>query len=383
MLDAQNIPSPCYILEEKKFRDNLSRIKHVAKVAGVEIILALKAFALWKAFPIVRQYITHSTASSPWEAQLGWEQMKAPVHACSPVYTEQDMDRILPFSSHITFNSLAQFEHLYPYIRQSGRDVSCGLRINPEWSPVQEALYNPAMKGSRLGVVRDQMPEKLPGEIEGLHFHVLCESNSYDLEKVLRVVEEKFGKYLPSIKWLNMGGGHLMTHKDYDVKHLVGLLRRFKERYPEVKLILEPGSAFAWQAGFLMATVVDVVHNDGIATAIIDASFTCHMPDCLEMPYKPSIRDTLAAPCDNVLTWEYRIGGNSCLAGDFIREPYHFTHPLCPGDTLFFEDMLHYTSVKTTFFNGIRHPSLALLTRGGNLRILRTFSYEDYRNRMS
>ncbi|MDR3129813.1 MAG: carboxynorspermidine decarboxylase [Tannerellaceae bacterium] len=376
--NIQNIPSPCYVLEETKFRDNLSLIKHVAFSAGVEIILAFKAFSLWKTFPLVKEYISQSTASSPWEARLAWEEMKAPAYTYAPAYTEKDIQEILLFSSHITFNSLTQFHRFYPLLQASGKKISCGLRINPQYSPVGTALYNPAIQGSRLGIVHDQLPDPLPEGVEGLHFHVLCESNSYDLENTFSVVEQRFGNYLPHIKWLNIGGGHLITHKDYDVKHLISLLRTFKARYPHLRLILEPGSAFAWQAGFLLTTVIDIVKNDGIHTAIINASFTCHMPDCLEMPYQPNIRGSIPSYSNVTLPNCYRIGGNSCLAGDFIREPYCFDHPLQPGDTLIFEDMLHYTTVKTTFFNGIRHPAIALLTKEDKLEILRTFSYQDY-----
>jgi carboxynorspermidine decarboxylase len=369
------------VLEERKLRDNLSLIKDVKDRSGVDIILAFKAFALWKAFPIVREYITRSTASSAWEARLAREEMGSKAHTYAPAYTEEDFGEILPFSSHITFNSLAQFHRFYPTVRASGEEVSCGLRINPEYSPVSTALYNPAMPGSRMGVVRDELPDRLPEGIEGLHFHVLCESSSYDLEKTLAIVEERFGTYLPHLKWLNMGGGHLMTSKDYDTYHLIALLGSFKSRYPQLSVILEPGSAFAWQAGFLLTTVVDVVENRGIRTAIIDASFTCHMPDCLEMPYKPVIRQALPSGQEQEGGHAYRIGGNSCLSGDVMGD-WYFRHPLQAGDKLIFEDMLHYTTVKTTFFNGIRHPSIALLTQEDELRIYRTFSYEDYRNRM-
>ncbi|MDR2791625.1 MAG: carboxynorspermidine decarboxylase [Tannerellaceae bacterium] len=382
MLRIEELPSPCYVLEERKLRDNLSLIKDVKERSGVDIILAFKAFALWKAFPIIREYITRSTASSAWEARLAWEEMGSRAHSYAPAYTEADFGEIMSFSSHITFNSLAQFHRFYPAVRTSGRDISCGLRINPEYSPVKTPLYNPSVAGSRLGVTRDGLPDILPEGIEGLHFHVLCESSSYDLEKALSVVEERFGAYLPQIKWLNMGGGHLMTRADYDTEHLISLLRAFKERYPGLSVILEPGSAFAWQAGFLLTTVVDVVENQGVRTAVIDASFTCHMPDCLEMPYQPVIRQAIPAGQEQAGGHAYRIGGNSCLSGDVMGD-WYFPQPLRTGDRLIFEDMLHYTTVKTTFFNGIRHPSIALLTADDKPVIYRTFSYEDYRNRMS
>ena len=378
MIDFEKIPSPCYVMEEKLLRDNLSLIKSVKDRAGVNIILAFKAFALWKAFPIVREYIPYSTASSRFEAQLAFEEMGSRAHTYSPAYTEADFPTILKYSSHVTFNSLSQFERFYPMVQADGGRVSCGLRINPEYSEVETDLYNPCAPGSRMGVTRDLLGDRLPDGIEGLHFHTLCESTSYDLEKTLAVVEERFGQFLPQLKWLNMGGGHLMTREGYDVEHLIGLLRGFKAKYPNLELIMEPGSAFAWRTGFLLTTVVDIVENHGIKTAIIDASFTCHMPDCLEMPYKPAIRNATGAVAGKPT---YRIGGNSCLSGDFMGD-WSFDEPLKVGDKLIFEDMIHYTIVKTTMFNGIPHPSLAMWSKEDKLVMFRTFGYEDYKNRM-
>lgn len=366
-------------MEERLLRRNLSLIKDVADRAGVNIILAFKAFALWKAFPIIREYITGATASSKYEARLAFEEMGSPAHTYSPAYTQADFPDILRYSSHVTFNSLSQFHRFYPQGRTAERPVSFGLRVNPEYSDVETDLYNPCAPGSRMGVVRDQLPDRLPEGLEGFHFHTLCESTSHDLEKTLAEVEKRFGTYLPQLKWLNMGGGHLMTRQGYDREHLISLLRSFKAKYPNLEIILEPGSAFAWQTGFLLATVVDVVENHGIRTAIIDASFTCHMPDCLEMPYKPAIRGAVDGVAGKPA---YRIGGNSCLSGDYMGD-WSFEEPLQPGDRLIFEDMIHYTIVKTTQFNGIPHPSLALWTADDRLEIYRTFGYEDYKNRMS
>ncbi len=379
MIDFKEIPSPCYVMEERLLRRNLSLIKSIKERAGVNIILAFKAFALWKAFPIVREYIPFSTASSKFEAQLAFEEMGNKAHTYSPAYTEADFPAILKYSSHVTFNSLTQFERFYPMVLADGNRVSCGLRINPEYSDVGTDLYNPCAPGSRMGVVRDLLGDRLPEGIEGLHFHTLCESNSYDLEKTLKVVEERFGCFLPQIKWLNMGGGHLMTRKGYDTEHLIRLLCDFRSRHPNLEIIMEPGSAFAWQTGFLLTTVVDIVENHGIQTAIIDASFTCHMPDCLEMPYKPVIRGTME-PTPGKPT--YRIGGNSCLSGDYMGD-WSFEQPLQVGDHLIFEDMIHYTIVKTTMFNGIPHPALALWSKDDLLVMYRQFGYEDYKNRMS
>lgn len=378
MIDFNKIPSPCYVMEEKLFRNNLSLIKDVSEKAGVNIILAFKAFSMWKTFPVVREYIAHSTASSRFEAQMAFEEMGSPAHTYSPAYTEADFPDLLKYSSHITFNSLSQFERFYPMVQAGGNRVSCGIRINPEFSDVETELYNPCAPGSRMGIIRDLLGDTLPEGIEGLHFHTLCESDSFDLERTLAAVERRFGEFLPRIKWLNMGGGHLMTRKGYDTEHLIGLLKAFKAKYPNLEIIMEPGSTFAWQTGFLLTTVVDIVENHGIRTAIIDASFTCHMPDCLEMPYKPVIRfATDAIPGKPT----YRIGGNSCLSGDYMGD-WSFEKPLQVGDKIIFEDMIHYTIVKTNMFNGIPHPSLAMWTKEDNLNILRTFGYEDYKNRM-
>ena len=313
-------PSPCYVLDETLFRRNLTLIRSVKERAGVDIILAFKAFALWKAFPIVREYISCSTASSIHEARLALEEMGSLAHTYSPAYTDADFDEIMRCSSHITFNSLRQYEHFAAKVAAFPRHISCGVRINPEFSDVATDLYNPCAPGSRFGIMASQLPDDLPEGIEGFHCHCHCESTSYALERTLQHVEAKFGKWLPRLKWLNLGGGHLMTRKDYDVEHLITVLQGLKGRYPHLEVILEPGSAFAWQTGPLVASVVDVVENQGIRTAILDVSFTCHMPDCLEMPYQPAVRggETLeadavkhAAPEENV----YRLGGNSCLSG--------------------------------------------------------------------
>ena len=376
--------SPCYVMEESLLRRNLSLIKSVSERAGVDIILAFKAFALWKSFPLFKEYGFCSTASSVNEAQLAFEEMGSLAHTYSPAYTDDNFPVFMKYSSHITFNSLSQLNRFYPLIQTSENNISCGLRINPEYSEVGTDLYNPCAPGSRMGVTADTIGEKLPQGIEGLHFHTLCESTSYDLEKTLNVVESRFGRLLEQAKWLNMGGGHLMTRKDYDTEHLISLLKSFRARHPHLKVILEPGSAFAWQTGYLLTTVVDIVENKGIKTAIIDASFSCHMPDCLEMPYKPVIRgaeditEAAASASQNV----YRIGGNSCLSGDFMGD-WSFEKPLEVGDKLIFEDMIHYTTVKTTMFNGIPHPSIVIIHQDGTPEIYRTYTYEDYKQRMS
>lgn len=380
MIDTNKIPSPAYVLDESLLRKNLALIRSVKERAGVTIILAFKAFALWKSFPIIKEYISHSTASSPWEAQLAWEEMGSKAHTYSPVYTEKDFPTIKACSSHITFNSLSQFHRFYRAVLDNATPISCGLRINPEYSEVATDLYNPAAPGSRLGMIREELGEKLPEGIEGLHFHTLCESSSFALENTLKRVESQFGDLLPQVRWLNMGGGHLMTRNDYDVEHLIGLLQNFKKKYPNLEIILEPGAAFVWQTGVLVSSVVDIVENRGIKTAILDVSFTCHMPDCLEMPYKPVVRGAYQEAQAGKPT--YRLGGNSCLSGDYMGD-WSFDEALQIGDRIVFEDMIHYTIVKTTLFNGIPHPDLCLWREDGALEIYRRFGYEDYKNRMS
>ena len=372
------LPSPCYLLDEALLRRNLQLIKSVKDRAGVDIILAFKAFALWEAFPIVREYILTSTASSIHEARLAYEELGCLAHTYSPAYTDATFDDILRYSSHITFNSLSQFNHFAHRVAAYDRHISCGLRINPEFSDVETDLYNPCAPGSRLGVVVDQLPATLPAGIEGLHFHTLCESTSYDLERTLAVVEERFAPWLSQVKWLNMGGGHLMTRKGYDVEHLIKLLTDFRARHPHLQVIMEPGSAFAWQTGTLETTIVDIVENHGIRTAILDASFACHMPDCLEMPYKPAIR---GAKEGGEAPYTYRMGGNSCLSGDFVGD-WSFDAPLAIGDRIIFEDMIHYTIVKTTMFNGVPHPAIAIRKADGTTQVWKQFTYDDYRNRM-
>lgn len=378
--------TPYYRIEERLLRNNLALIRRTADEAGVEFILAFKAFALWKTFFIFRDYIAHTTASSPNEARLAFEEFGSKAHTYSPAYEDKDFDTIMRCSSHITFNSLQQFEHFYPRIVENGKLISCGLRINPQYSEIETTLYNPCAPGSRFGILAEQLPDKLPEGVEGFHCHNHCESSAAALVHTFEHIEARFAKWLPKIKWLNLGGGHLLTRKDYDVRLLIDTLKSFKARYPQLHLILEPGSAFAWQTGDLFASVVDIVENDGIKTAILNVSFTCHMPDCLEMPYWPAIRgaETLEPPQAAGREREplvYRLGGNSCLSGDFMGY-WRFEQPLQIGDTIRFLDMIHYTTVKTNMFNGIPHPSLVLLRENGEEELLRRFGYEDYRDRM-
>ncbi|MGQ9621451.1 MAG: carboxynorspermidine decarboxylase [Bacteroidales bacterium] len=377
-VDYSKIPSPCYVIDEDRFRNNLSLIRQVAEESGVEIILAFKGFAMWGVFNILREYISGAAASSLNEAKLCYEEIGTRAHTYSPVYKEKEFPEILRYSSHISFNSLEQYAKFYPQVKKSTVKVSSGLRINPEFSEVNVGLYNPCSPGSRFGVTAETLSGRLPEDIEGFHFHVLFENDSYVLERVIKVVEKKFRRFFPYIKWINMGGGHLITRKGYDVEHLVGLLRKFREKWG-LKIILEPGSAFAWETGELVATVEDIVENNGIKTALLDVSFTAHMPDCLEMPYKPKILEA-TEPSEG--RFVYRMGGNSCMSGDFMGD-WGFDRELKPGDRIVFWDMIHYTMVKTTTFNGVPHPSIGMWTKQGKFKLIRSFSYNDYKSHLS
>lgn len=379
LFHSDRIPSPCFVIDERLLRQNLDTIAQVSRRAGVEIIMAFKAFAMWKVFPIIKEYVTHTTASSLAEARLSVDKFGNKAHLYAPAYTDGEFDELAECSTHITFNSLAQFEKYYG--RTQGRDISCGLRINPEISVVETDLYNPAKAGSRLGITAEQLPEKLPDGVEGLHFHVLCENSSFDLEKVLVGLADKFDRQLRQVKWLNMGGGHLMTRKGYNINHLIEVISAFRQKYPHLHIILEPGAAFVWQTGVLKAQVEDIVENHGIRTAMLNVSFACHMPDCLEMPYQPSIYGAEMIQPDALGNNVYRMGGNSCLSGDFVGS-WVFPKPLVVGDIIIFEDMIHYTTVKTTMFNGVSHPSIGIVKENGEFVLLKQFTHQDYFDRM-
>lgn len=380
--------TPYYILDENRLLHNLELIKSVSANAGVEIILAFKAYALWKTFPVFRRYIHFTTASSPYEARLAKDEFGSLAHTYSPAYETKTFREIMECSKSITFNSLTQYSNFYPLIKEwnassANHKITVGLRINPERSEITTEIYNPCAPGTRFGIAAEKIPKTLPPGVEGFHCHCHCENDSHALERTLLQIENKFGRWLPSLKWLNLGGGHLMTHKDYDTKHLVSVLKEFKARHPELQIILEPGSAFAWQTGELVATVVDIVEDKGIKTAVLNTSFTCHMPDCLEMPYHPAVlgAETLEN-CDDVTDpCTYRLGGNSCLSGDYMGY-WKFKSPLKTGDDIVFLDMIHYTTVKTNMFNGINHPSILFRRSNGKVDVLRQYTYEDYRDRM-
>lgn len=370
--------TPAFVLDEIALRKNLQLIDRVQKEAGIEIILAFKGFSMWSAFPIVKEYIKGATASSLNEAILCYEEMGAKAHTYAPVFIPSEFDRIMEISSHITFNSIQQFQQYKEKVKNHPSNISCGIRVNPEWSDVKTELYNPASPFSRLGELAENFNGELPEGIEGLHFHVLCESNSFALEQVLGNLEKRFGDFLYKIKWLNMGGGHLMTKAGYNVDHLIQVLKKFKQKY-KLDIIMEPGSAFAWETGDLVTRVLDIVEHRGKTTVIIDASFTAHMPDTLEMPYLPTIEGArVALENEN----GYRIGGTSCLAGDFVGE-YCFDKDPVIGDLMVFKDMIHYTMVKTTTFNGVKHPDICIKRKDGTIEIVKSFGYLDFKNRLS
>lgn len=372
----KSIPSPCYICEEEKLTKNLLLMQDVQERTGVDIILALKGFSMWSTFGLIRQYLKGATASSVWEAKLAKYEMNKEVHAYAPAYKTQDMDELVNLCEHISFNSLNQWQQFKQQVLNAG--VSAGLRVNPENQEADTPLYDPCAPGSRLGILASQLEGQDLSAIEGFHVHNLCECDSFATERTLHAIENKFGKYLPQLKWLNLGGGHLMTRKGYDIEHLINALVTFKAKYPHLRIIMEPGSAVAWQAGPLIAEVVDIVENQQ-KIAILDISATAHMPDVLEMPYRPTITNAGAA---NEKAYTYKLGGNSCLAGDVIDE-YSFDEPLKPGDRLIFEDMLHYTMVKTSFFNGVEHPSIGMLNNNNEFTLIKSFTYEDFKNRLS
>lgn len=372
---SPEIPSPCYVLDEKLLRKNLELMQKVQEQSGADIILALKGYAMWSAFPLIRQYLKGCTASSVWEAKLAAEEFSREVHAYAPAYKQEDIDELLPLVNHLSFNSVSQWHKYREQTAAAG--ASIGLRINPEHQEAETELYDPSAPGSRLGIRASELKQQDLTGVEGLHVHNLCECDSFALERTLEAVENRFGEQLKQMKWLNLGGGHLMTRQGYDVDHLIKQLKRLRETY-DLQVILEPGSAVAWQTGPLVCEVVDIVENQG-QIALLDISATAHMPDVLEMPYRPVITGA-GLPAEKAFS--YRLGGNSCLAGDVIGE-YSFDQPLAVGDRLVFEDMMHYTMVKTSFFNGVQHPAIGILRENGQFDCVRQFSYEDFRNRLS
>ena len=377
-INFHRVPTACFVLEEAKLRRNLEILQYVQEQSGARIILALKGFAMFSTFELIKQYLHGTTASSLYEARLGYEEFGDEVHAYAPAYFESEFDELMRYCNHITFNSPAQWERFRSKIQRSDKKISCAIRINPEYSEVEIDLYNPCAIGTRLGVTADQIGETLPSGVEGLHFHTLCESDSHALERTLKVVEERFGHLLRQAKWLNLGGGHLMTREGYDLEHTIRLIKDLRQKY-NLDITLEPGSAVAWETGYLTSTVEDIIDSRGVQAVVLDVSISAHLPDCIEMPYQPNVLGAHEAKPGELA---YRLGGLTCLAGDYVGD-YGFEEPLRVGDRIVFNDMMHYTMVKTTFFNGVRHPSIGIWHEDDTFELVRTFGYEDYRNKLS
>lgn len=368
----KNAPTPCYVLDESRLIKNMEVLNFVEKASGAKILCALKGFAMWEVFPLLSSYISGGTASSLHEAKLIHEKMNKLAHSCFVVYTEDEFEEVNTISSHLTFNSLSQFNR---YQTKLSKHVKYALRLNPEFSNVEFEHYNPCMPGSRFGITLKDSPEQLPEGISGLHFHTLCESSSNDFKAVLEVIEGKFGHLLHQASWVNFGGGHHITRDNYDVELLVELLSNFKQNY-NVDVFLEPGEAIGLNTGVLKSKVEDIVVNNNESTAILNVSFSAHMPDCLEMPYKPTVVGEVE---DGVA---YTLGGNTCMSGDFVKG-FQFEKSLKIGDEIIFEDMMHYTFVKTTTFNGVQHPSIGIIQSDGTFKLVRLFNYNDYKNKLS
>ncbi len=380
-LDISRVPSPSYVLEEALLRRNLAILDRVQRESGAKIILALKGFAFWSAFPWVRETLHGATASSLHEARLAYEEFGRETHVYSVAYTDEEFPEILGMADHLVFNSFSQWARFRDQVKahgdRTGKMIECGIRVNPGHSEIETPLYDPCYTGSRLGVLRTEFkPEELDG-ISGLHFHAHCGNNSDTLERVVASFEKLYGEFIPRMKWINFGGGHHITRADYDVERLIRVVKAFREKWG-VEVYLEPGEAVGWQTGPLVGTVLDIVRN-GVEIAILDVSATAHMPDTLEMPYRPAVR---GADLPGALAHTYRLGGHTCLAGDVIGD-YSFAQPLKIGDRIVFEDMIHYTIVKNTTFNGVQLPSLCIWTKEGELKVVRTFGYESYRDRNS
>jgi carboxynorspermidine decarboxylase len=376
-IDFTTFPSPCYVLDESRLRHNMEILNRVQLESGAKIICALKGYSLWASFGIIKEYLHGTTASGLYEAQLGRETFGGEVHVYSPAFTPNDMTQILELADHISFNSFSQWTRFREMVKNAPRAISAGIRINPEYSEVETPLYDPCVPFSRLGVTRSEFKPELLEGIEGLHFHSLCGKGADTLERTIDVIEQNFGEFLPRMKWVNFGGGHHITKANYDVERLIKVIKAFKAKW-NLEVILEPGEAVGWQTGWLVSSVVDTLRN-GMDIAVLDISVSAHMPDCLEMPYRPDILNA-AEPLEKPHT--YRLGGTTCLAGDVVGD-YSFDQKLEVGDTVVFDDMIHYTIVKTTMFNGVKHPSIGILREDGSFDVVREFTFEDFKNRQS
>ncbi len=377
-IDFNTVPTPCYIVDESLLIKNLKILEFVKKRTDAKILLAQKGFSMYSVYPLIGKYLDGVTSSSLFEAKLGYEHMGKEVHAFAPAYIEDEFDELLTYCDHIVFNSFSQWKRFKSKVKAlSSKKIECGIRINPEYSEIETSIYDPCYENSRLGVTLSNFrADELDG-IDGLHFHTMCEQNSDTLERTVKVVDEKFGKYIKGMKWLNIGGGHHITREDYNIDTLVRVINFLQDKYG-VKVYLEPGEAIALNTGFLVASVLDIVDN-GMKIAILDASAACHMPDVLEMPYRPNI---IGAGDPYEYDFTYRLGGNTCLAGDIIGD-YSFRQELKPTDKLVFCDMAHYTMVKNNTFNGLNLPSIALYNEKDGIKIIRKFGYEDFKSRLS
>ncbi len=375
-IDTEKLPTPCYITDESLLINNLEVLKSVQDRTGCKILLAQKAFSMYSTYPHIKKYLAGTTASGLYEAKLGYEEMGGEVHVYSPAFRQEDMNELVRICDHIVFNTPDQWNKFKTTVQSSGRNISCGIRINPEFSEIETDIYNPCFKNSRLGTTLANFPDNIPEGIDGLHFHTMCEQNSDTLERTVKAVEEKFGKYLHGLKWINFGGGHHITREDYDIEKLVEVVNRIKNTY-NVQVYLEPGEAVALNSGFLVSKVLDILKN-GMSLVIMDTSAACHMPDVLEMPYRPNI---IGSGKPDEKKYTYRLGGPTCLAGDIIGD-YSFDKPLEVGDRLVFCDMAIYSMVKNNTFNGMPLPAIVLKKLDGSYKIIKEFGYNDFKSRL-
>ncbi len=376
-IDISTLPTPSYLVDQQLLINNLELLSSVKERTGCKILLAQKAFSMFSVYPLIAKYLDGVTSSGVMEARLGYEEMGKEVHTYAPAFADHEMDDVIRYSDHIVFNSFHQWNKFKDKVKNSGKQIECGLRLNPKYSEIDTDIYNPCFTGSRLGITPEQFqPDQLDG-IDGLHFHTMCEQNSDTLERTLKVVDDTFGSYIKQMKWLNFGGGHHITRSDYDIETLIRCIQFAQDTYG-VQVYLEPGEAVALNTGYLVSTVLDTIEN-GMHLAILDTSAACHMPDVLEMPYRPQI---IGAGLPNEKTYTYRLGGPTCLAGDIIGD-YSFDAPLKEGDKLIFCDMAHYTMVKNNTFNGMNLPSIALYSQKNGLQIIKQFGYEDFKSRLS
>ena len=376
MFDISKVKTPCYVVEESLLLKNAKILEYVQQQANCKILLAQKAFSMYSAYPLLSKYLKGTTASGLYEAKLGREEFDGEVHVFSPAYKTDEMQELVQIADHIVFNSFSQWKKHRDTIKNCGRKISCGLRVNPEYSEIETEIYNPCAKNSRLGITLEQFDESELDGIDGLHFHTMCEQGAETLERTLPYFEEKFGKYLYNMKWVNFGGGHHITRDDYNVELLIKCVKYISEKY-NVQIYLEPGEAVALNAGFLVSEVMDIGKN-GINFAIVDTSAACHMPDVLEMPYRPMI---VGSGQPDEKSYTYRLGGPTCLAGDIIGD-YSFDKPLTVGDRLVFTDMAIYSMVKNNTFNGMPLPRIYLNTLDDELKLVKEFGYEDFKSRL-